>query len=77
MQDLWISISPDKNKYNILGICKTTQIQKTHKNPLDSYFTFIGKTDLMTGLVNVLDLFARLHGSIWGSEFQSQGPSVL
>lgn len=31
----------------------------------------------MTGLVNVLDHFARLQCSIWGLEFQSQGPSMI
>lgn len=44
---------------------------------LNSYFTLIGKTDLKTGLLYVLDIFAGLHDSIWGLEFQSQGPSVL
>lgn len=78
MQVLQISVSPDENKWNILVFEKLHKYKtKPYKNTLNSYFTFTGKTNLVTGLVNILDLFAGLHGSIWGLEFQSQGPSVL
>lgn len=78
MQVLQISSSPDENKCNIFAFVKLHKYKaKPHKNTLNSCFTFTEKTDPMTGLVNILALFAGLHGSIWGLEFQPQGPSVL
>lgn len=83
MQVLQISICLEQINI-ILLVLKNPHIpQKTSQNPnqnkktLESCFTFIGKADLMTGLVNVLDHFATLQCRIWGLEFQSQGPPVI
>lgn len=83
MQGLQISVCPEqintvllvlKNKHSPK---KSQSKTKKPQQTLGPCFTFVGKFDLMTGLVNVLDRFARLQSSLWGLEFQPQGPSVI